>query len=228
PAHPCDRPRHRTHPPDQPPVPEPAAPLGARPTRNRTATRGQSPTPALVVATWLRHARQQRSVPTSPHRPKQQHTTRQWRCTAHTVDPPKAPVQHVVRRRPRRPDHSPSPLTSPRATEHTPTRNTMQHLGAVPDQPCTRRNQSRGLLSSARVGSVFGEVHTALKPTIPTASTTSRVNRAPRSYCAIFASTPSRLRNTRSTTPPPLRRAVNRSLIVATLGTTSGPTASIT
>src|SRR5439155_16196731 len=91
-----------------------------------------------------------------------------------------------------------------------------------------RRIHASGSTISARVGSVLGEVHTALNPAIPTRSTTSRVNAAPCAYCRIFASTPSNVRSSRPTNPPPLRCSVNRARIVPTVGTTLGPTASIT
>ena len=62
----------------------------------------------------------------------------------------------------------------------------------------------------------------------PTRSTTPRTNSAPSRYCFIFRSSPSSRRATRSRPPLPLRRWVNRVRSCSTLGTTSGPTPSMT
>ena len=47
----------------------------------------------------------------------------------------------------------------------------------------SRRSQDAGSASSARVGSVSGDSHTRLNPSIPAASTTYFVNADPTAYC---------------------------------------------
>ncbi len=49
-------------------------------------------------------------------------------------------------------------------------------------QPWTRRTQAIGSAISAGSGSVLGDVHTALNPSVPTSCITPRTNRAPSAY----------------------------------------------
>ena len=92
----------------------------------------------------------------------------------------------------------------------------------------TRSTHWCGCSNSGRLGSVSGDVQTLLKSAMPTSSTTALTNREPSAYCFIFRSMPRMRRMVCSIRPLDPRRALNRSLICATEGTTCGPTASIT
>ena len=76
---------------------------------------------------------------------------------------------------------------------------------------------------------VSGPDQMALNRVMPTVATTSSVNALPRMYCASLASIPINDRMMRCTGfCGRVRRASNAARIVSTVGTCSGPTASIT
>src|SRR5207302_7696879 len=103
-----------------------------------------------------------------------------------------------------------------------------QPLSAARAPPPTRSSHSCGSVSSAGSGRVSGEVHTRLNTAMPASRTTVWTKRDPWAYCFIFRSIPRIRRRDCSTRPAPDLRALNRDLIWATVGTTCGPTASIT
>ena len=70
------------------------------------------------------------------------------------------------------------------------------------------RPRSRGRGSRPGWGRLSASAHTALKSAMPTLSTTARTNLAPSRYCAIFASSPSSLRSSRSSVPDALAALV--------------------
>src|SRR5262249_18145898 len=98
--------------------------------------------------------------------------------------------------------------------------------GYTPDT--TRSTHWCGWANSSLTGRVSGDVQTLLKSAMPTSSTTALTNREPSAYCFIFRSMPSMRRMACSIRPCEPRRALNRSLICSTEGTTCGPPPSIT
>ena len=92
----------------------------------------------------------------------------------------------------------------------------------------TRFTHDFGSTISDLLGRVSGEVHTLLKPVMPTSLTTARTKCAPCAYCFSFRSIPSRRLNACSKRPTERRLAANRALISSAEGTICGPAASIT